>query len=94
MKSIIKKQKDSILAELCQKIIAREWSQRMVDTTPTEVSDYVEDLEKPDEDLKVRNTQYKQDINNVDTNKLHIEADVFAYKALDKVEEEIKKLIV
>ena len=93
MKKIIQKQKEAVLSELCQKIVARDWSQKMVDETPEDVINYVEDNNNQDEDLKLRKKQYDNDLKNVETNKLHIEADVFAYNTLSNLEEEIKQLL-
>ena len=90
MKKLIQAQKDKVLAELCQKIVARDWSEHLVSIATDEIKEYVGDEDK---ELKDLHDTYLQDLKNVETNKYHIESDVFAYNTLENIEQELKDLL-
>ena len=90
MKKLIKQQQDRVLAELCQKIVAKKWSEKLVASAPEEVKAYEGDTNK---ELKELHDIYLGDLKDIKTNERCIEADVFAYRVLDECEGIIKELL-
>lgn len=106
IKKIIEQEKGKIIAEICQKVVAKKWAEKLVNDTPmlvkaldieqikkdinTETNE--EKLKKLKEDKECYE-QYELDQKNVKMNDYAIEADVFALKVLSDSLNEITNLL-